>query len=315
MAVANTKIPMNDRKEHITICICTHKRPRQLKNLLEHIFKQETDGLFDISVSIVDNDIELSAKPVIDDFLKEDKGEIRYTHAPDKNLALLRNLSVDNSRGEYVAFIDDDEYPFDNWLLLLHKTMNEFQADGVLGPIVPEYQEPPPRWVEKGKLCERPRFKTGSYLDWQQTRTGNALLKRNLFINPDNLFDLKYKLGAEDDALFRKLIDKGYAFVWCDEAIVYEEVPADRLTLTYFMKRSRLIGFMSYYYYKDTRSSIKNIIEFFKSCVALVIYLILLPLFLAWGYHHFANLMIRIHYHKAIIMTFMGALKIEKRDI
>ena len=207
---------MTERSEHITVCICTYKRPELLKKLLDQILLQETQGLFTISVSVVDNDPATSARRVVEAFREKSGGEIVYAHAPDKNLAYLRNLSVANARGDYVAFIDDDESPVANWLSALHQTLHKFQADGVLGPVLPEYLAPPPRWIIRGKICERPRYETGHRLHWWQTRTGNALVKKTLFMDPANLFDLKYRLGAEDDAFFRKLIDKGHVFVWCD---------------------------------------------------------------------------------------------------
>ena len=306
---------MSVRKEHITVCVCTYKRPKQLKKLLDHVFAQKTDDLFSISVSLVDNDPERSAKTIVDCFPPNIRDEIFYTHCADSNLARLRNVSVEHSRGDYVAFIDDDEYPAGDWLLFLHETIRAFHADGALGPVVPEYLDTPPAWVVRGKLCERVRLKTGTRLQWTQTRTGNALLKRSLVLEPGNLFDLKYRLGAEDDSFFQKLMSQGYAFVWCDEAVVHEQIPADRLTLAYFSRRSRLIGHMTYRYYKDARSPFDDFMFSFKSVLAAGVYLGLMPLIRVLGYHHYAKIVIRYHFHKAVIMTRSGKLKIERRDI
>jgi succinoglycan biosynthesis protein ExoM len=302
-------------KEHITVCICTYKRPRLLKKLLENLAVQETENRFEISVSIVDNDADLSAKPVIDIFLKNNKMQLVYAHVPERNLALLRNISVINSKGDYVAFIDDDECPTKYWLLLLYKTLHQFRVSGALGPVLPSYQVEPPEWVKKGKFCERMRYETGRYLVPSQTRTGNALLKRQLFLNPENLFNLRFSLGGEDDTLFEKLIGKGHKFVWCDEAVVYEEIPATRLTVSYFMKRSRLIGFMTYYYFKDTKPLYKNIFVVLRSCAIFIIYIASLPIDLVRGYDHFVDRLVRLNHHKSIILTFLGLLRIEKRDI
>ena len=91
---------MTERSEHITVCICTYKRPELLKKLLDQILLQETQGLFTISVSVVDNDPATSARRVVEAFREKSGGEIVYAHAPDKNLAYLRNLSVANARGD-----------------------------------------------------------------------------------------------------------------------------------------------------------------------------------------------------------------------
>lgn len=315
MTEASGASPRNGCKDHITVCLCTYQRPELLRKLLERVFAQRTDGLFTISASVVDNDLELSGKAVIDDLLKNPDSDISYSPVPDKNLALLRNVSVDRSRGEYVAFIDDDEYPADDWLLRLYTTVGEFQADGALGPVVPEYLVPPPSWIVRGKICERARLPTGSRLHWGQTRTGNALLKRSLFLEPGNRFDLKYRLGAEDDGLFQKLMGQGHQFVWCDEAVVFEQVPASRLSLAYYSKRSRLIGYMTYAYYREDRSRFGNAQFFLKSCLAAGIYGALMPVSRVFGYHRYAKLVIKYQFHKAVVLTHLGRLRIERRDI
>jgi succinoglycan biosynthesis protein ExoM len=306
---------MSDRKEHITVCLCTYRRPAMLRKLLERVFAQETEGLFTLSVSVVDNDPARSGRAVVDDFLKRADGAISYSPVPERNLALLRNASVQHSRGDYVAFIDDDEYPDDRWLLLLYRTLHACRADGALGPVVPEFLDPPPAWIVRGKIGERVRLKTGARLDWHQTRMGNALLKRSLLLVPGDPFDPKFRLGAEDDSFFRKLMSQGHVFVWCDEAVVHEQLPAARLTLDYFSRRSRLIGYMTCDYGREERSRPGQLLLFLKSCLMAGISLPALPLFRIRGYHHYAKLVIRYHFHKAVVLTCLGALKIEERDL
>jgi succinoglycan biosynthesis protein ExoM len=300
---------------HVSVCLCTFKRPELLRKLLDHVFSQRTEGLFTVSASIVDNDPALSGKPIVDRFLASGTSEIVYTAVPDRNLALLRNVSVQHSRGDYVAFIDDDEYPVDDWLRRLLTTMRECGADGALGPVLPDYQTEPPDWIVRGKFCERPRLATGTRLSWEQTRTGNALLKRDLLQTPGNLFDLQYRLGAEDDTFFRKLIDRGHVFVWCDEAVVHEQIPAARLTLDYFSRRSRLIGYMTYAYTRGTRSRLGNLLVFGKACLAFGVYGAAMPFARVLGYHRYAKLRTRQEFQKAILRTHLGKLRIEEREI
>jgi glycosyltransferase involved in cell wall biosynthesis len=308
-------IPHEPRTEHISICLCTFKRPELLKGLLGHLSRQRAGGLFSLSASVVDNDPELSGKPVIDEFSAGGAFDITYTAAPDRNLALLRNISVQHSRGDYVAFIDDDEYPDDDWLLLLLKAVREYRVDGALGPVVPQFLSTPPEWIVRGKLCERIRLPTGTRLRPGQTRTGNALLRRSLFLDPGNLFDLKCRLGGEDDTLFQKLMGRGHEFVWCDEAIVHEQIPAERLTLDYFSRRSRLIGYMTYEYPRDSRSRLGDLLVFGKSCLAAGIFGVLMPFVRIAGYHRYAKLAIRYEFHKAVLLTHLGRLKIDRREI
>ena len=54
--------------KHISVCICTYRRPQLLKRLLQTLEEQETDGLFTFSIVVADNDGQRSAEPLVSDF-------------------------------------------------------------------------------------------------------------------------------------------------------------------------------------------------------------------------------------------------------
>ena len=53
---------------HISVCVCTYKRPEYLKRLLGKIRDQKSDHLFGFPIVVVDNDAEKSAETIIRDF-------------------------------------------------------------------------------------------------------------------------------------------------------------------------------------------------------------------------------------------------------
>jgi succinoglycan biosynthesis protein ExoM len=303
------------KKAHITVCICTYKRPLALQRLLESLSAQRTDDRFELSASIVDNDVAFSAEPIVEQFQSNNRMDIHYAHAPEHNLALLRNISVDNSKGDYVAFIDDDEYAVDNWLLLLLDTIRVEGVSGAFGPVMPAFATKPPRWIEKGRFCERARHRTGFRLQGQHTRTGNALIRRDILLDPANRFDLKFRLGAEDDSLFERLIKKGHEFAWCDEAVVFEEIPPQRLRARYFIKRARLIGYMSYAYSRDEKPPSRRGLALLSACAKTALYAAVSPFALLTGYHRFIRIVTRLSYNSAVIGTALGLLKIDRRGL
>ena len=89
---------------------------------------------------------------------------------PKQNIALARNKAVENAKGDFVAFIDDDEFPTDRWLLTLYKACDEYRVDGVLGPVMPHFDQEPPQWLIKGKFYERQTYPTGFVIDWRKGR-------------------------------------------------------------------------------------------------------------------------------------------------
>lgn len=105
--------------DHITVCICTFKRPHLLGNLLKMLQCQPSDGQFTISVSIVDNDANESARETVSAFSVVSTLPIAYACEPAQNIARARNKAVENAPGDFIGFIDDAEFPDDHWLVLL----------------------------------------------------------------------------------------------------------------------------------------------------------------------------------------------------
>ena len=258
---------MRHSTTHISVCVCTYRRPKLLAHLLRTLRDQRTDGLFTYSVVVVDNDVEHSARQVVND-AADGILSIVYRVEPTKNIAMARNKAVQSAGGNFVAFIDDDEFPVHDWLYQLFRTRAAYEADAVLGPVKPEFEAPPPGWVVKARLFERPSYPTGTILAWHNTRTGNVLLKRGLF--DEHLFRPEFR-HSEDQDFFKRIMERGHVAVWCDEATVFEIQRPERFTVTYFLKRALLRGNVS------LRLQSNKLLMVAKSALALAIYTLLLP--------------------------------------
>lgn len=229
---------MTSVRDHISVCICTYKRARLLSNLLEKLEQQLTNDLFTYSVVVVDNDVNESAKTIVESFKQKSSVSVNYFVEPEQNIALARNKAVGNAIGDFIALIDDDEYPEPNWLLNFYKTLIESVAGGVLGPVLPDYPVGVPKWIIKSKIWEMPLRRTGTFLDWQETRTASVLLKRDVFESTNTLFDPQFGLtGGEDDDFFKRMMDVGWHFVWCNEAVAFEIITAERWSRRYYLEK------------------------------------------------------------------------------
>lgn len=296
-------------RHHISVCICTYKRATLLARLLRELSVLKTDGLFRYSAVVVDNDAQESAREVVLRAKKEAFFDIKYYVEPERSISLARNMLVKHSTGDMIAFIDDDEFPDDNWLLLHFKALLGFGVDGVLGPVIAHLDNNPPRWLLKSGLLERKRFLTGSIIkDSRFTRTGNVLLWRKLIRADEVPFDPAYgKSGGGDAVFFRKKINKGKLFIWCDEACVYETVPVERQRLNYYIRRAFTRGMTSAwntpFFSKSTMISI----------IAVISYTLLLPFSLILGYHAFVRLLVKDCDHLAKLLSYAGINLISER--
>src|SRR6266852_2150668 len=105
----------------VTVCICTYRRPDPLRRLLVALGEQQTRGRFSYSIVVADNDRCESAREVVARFAAESPVAVTYCVEPEQNIALARNRALMDAGGDFVAFIDDDEFPADDWLSrLLH---------------------------------------------------------------------------------------------------------------------------------------------------------------------------------------------------
>ena len=290
---------MANAKKHISVCVCTYKRSQFLKRLLEELSSQDTSGLFTYSIVVADNDHLRSAETVVSDFATASTIPISYCVEPQQNIALARNKAIENADGDFVAFIDDDEFPAKCWLLTLFNACNEYGVDGVLGPVKRHFDEEPPGWVMKGKFYERPTYPTGLVIDWKKGRTGNVLLKKRIFAADAQPFKPEFRQG-EDQDFFRRMIDNGHVFIWCNEAVAYEVVPPIRWKRTFMLKRALLRGAM------EPKNPTFGVRDIAKSVVAVPAYTAALPLTLVLGHHRFMTLLVSLFDHLGKLLALLG---------
>ncbi|MDI6698981.1 MAG: glycosyltransferase family 2 protein [Candidatus Saccharicenans sp.] len=301
-------------KDLISICICTYKRLPMLKNLLIKVNNQQTNDLFDVQIIVIDNDLSGSAKELVKQISEENNIKIYYDIEPERSIPAARNHALMLASGNYIAIIDDDEFPSNDWLLQLYQAINKFDVDGALGPVLPYFEQKPPDWLIKGKFCQRPIYRTGTLLNWYQTRTGNVLLKRRVFDEHGLKFDIKWKTSGSDRAFFKEAIEHGYKFVFVAEAPVYETVPPERWNKTYFIKRAIVHGYNSYLNNIKGAPIRWQLFTLFKSIIAVGFYYVVFPISLIFGPVWYVKCLEKGAHHFSQIMARFGIELIKKRD-
>jgi succinoglycan biosynthesis protein ExoM len=288
-----------NRTQHIVVCICTYKRPQLLNRLLQELAGQHTNGVFTYSIVVADNDRLQSAKPVVDEFGATSSVPVTYCVEQRQNIALARNKAIENSDGDFVAFIDDDEFPAERWLLTLFEACNKFGVDGALGPVKRRFEEKPPKWLVEGNFYERATYPTGTLIDWSKGRTNNTLVKRRIIAQGSHPFRPEFRTG-EDQDFFRRMIQEGHKFVWCNEAEVYETVPRIRWKRTFMLRRSMLQGATSVLHPSFGAR------EIFNSIIAIPAYTAALPVAFVLGHHRFMTLLVKLFYHMGVVLASVG---------
>ena len=301
-------------KDHISVCICTYRRNQMLERLLRKVALQETDGLFDYSIVVVDNDAAGPAKETVLQLSAELGLDITYGIEPEQTIPAARNHALRLARGNYIGIIDDDEFPPQRWLITMYSAIHAFDVDGALGPVHPFFEQRPPEWLLKGRFCERPVHRTGTLLHWNQTRTGNVLLRKEVFDKHNIRFDLKCKTSGSDRVFFMEAMQVGCRFVAVEEAPVYEIVPPERQTKNYYLKRALLQGFNAHRNISNQIRGFSWVIITMKLIAAILACMLVLPFCAFIGSHVVMKYAEKVAYHLSWLLAMLGIDLAKKRN-
>ena len=301
-------------KDHISVCICTYRRNEMLARLLRTVAGQETAGLFDFSVVVVDNDAAGPARETVTLAGRELGLDITYGIEPVRTIPAARNHALRLARGNYIGIIDDDELAPPQWLVTMYKAIQTFDVDGALGPVHPFFEKRPPAWLVKSRFCERPVHRTGTLLDWEDTRTGNVLLKKSVFDEHRLCFDLKCETSGSDKEFFREAMDMGCRFIAVEEAPVFEIVPPERQTKGYYLRRAMVQASNERKFRAPHLHGLSRMAVPMKAAAALAIYTLMLPFCALIGSHAVMRYAEKIVYHLSWLMAMIGIDLARKRD-
>lgn len=289
----------------VSVCIPTFRRPEMLEICINSILKQNLiEETYEIIV--VDNDPQMSARLCVNQIRKK-SGNVRYITESQPNISIARNRAVEEASGELLAFIDDDEFPDRDWLTNLVFEIEKTNTDGVLGPVLPVFLGNPPNWITASGLYDRKRFKTGSKLvDSRYMRTGNVLFKKEILLSRNPAFDPELgTTGGEDVDFFNYALNRGHNFIWCDNAIVHEQIPEDRQNKKYQINRACFRGTVAAKYSHLISS------DSLKSIIALLVYLPMLPVLRIIGMPVYMKYLIKCYDHWAKLLARMGIILIK----
>ncbi len=109
----------------ISIVIPVYNVEKYLKRCIDSVIKQTYNN---IEIILVD-DGSTDSSGIICDNLKNKDTRIKVIHKKNGGLSDARNVGIDNSNGEYLSFIDSDDYVEENYISLLYNTLKMYKAD------------------------------------------------------------------------------------------------------------------------------------------------------------------------------------------
>lgn len=229
--------------------------------LLESIGRLE--GVADLDIILVENGDGEMLCPVVDSFASG-CAQFRIHHLAEPRLGIVfaRNAVLDfalKSGFDSLAFVDDDEVVTSDWMTELLAERQRGSYDIIGGPVrVFVRSSPLPFWervVWKGlssrfrqveqKCSDR---KAGGRDGDIVVSTNNCLLSLDFVRNRQLRFNESYNLtGGEDTRFFHDARALGAKTGWAPKAVVLEEMPRERLSPLYQLRRARNHAMVSFH--------------------------------------------------------------------
>jgi glucosyl-dolichyl phosphate glucuronosyltransferase len=131
----------------ISVIIPTRNRAELLQRALSSIESLKLPKC-SFEIIVVDNGSEDRTSDVCR-FYKNKILQLRYIYEPQIGLHKCRNLALEKAKGDIFCYIDDDSFVDKEWLRGVEDSFKDQSVVLAGGPCLPEYEKPPPNWINK----------------------------------------------------------------------------------------------------------------------------------------------------------------------
>ena len=221
----------------VSAIVVTYNRPLSCKKTISSLLSQ---SILPYEIIIVDD---ASSKP----FEFNHPLVKVFRNQFELGLSASRNIGVKVSRGDIVAFIDDDAIADRDWIKNIEYAFREYDADIVGGPVFPLFLSKPPEWFDIKQ------FGWSVGINKKDIIGCNFAVKRSVFERIgyfDENLGRKYGklLSGEESEFLQRARYANLRVLFMPEIKVHHIVHPHRLTLYYLMKRVWWQGITEYYY-------------------------------------------------------------------
>ena len=214
-------------KARISIIVPVYKVEKYLVRCIESIRRQTYSNL---EIILVDDGSPDLCPYICDEYAKKDK-RIVVIHKENGGLSDARNAGIEIAKGEYIGFIDSDDYIHQNMYESLLKTLIENQADIVVCDVEKVYDE-------RQMIRDEGKFGTQLYTGIQAVEN---IFDADLYLRSVVAWGKLYKKSLFDDVRY-------------PEGKINED---EFTTYRLFYKSNRVIYIdQKYYYYFQRQDSI-----------------------------------------------------------
>lgn len=261
-----------------TVAIPTYNGEHRLPELLERLRNQINTENLSWEIIVVDNNSNDNTSQVIQSYQKnwQCSYPLKYTFEAKQGAAYARKRAVTEAKGRLIGFLDDDNYPMNNWVSAAYTFGEKHPQAGAYGSqIHPEWEvEPPANFeriapflaiTERGDLpllyeAHKKLLPPSAGLvvrrqTWLDSVPNQPILTGRVVGN---------MLTSEDLEMLSYIQKAGWEIWYNPEMEIYHQIPSSRLTKEYLIPFVSGIGLSRYV------TRMVNIKPFYKPIATLV---------------------------------------------
>lgn len=219
----------------ISIAIATYNRSALLRRALESLSQMAPNPAFQTEVVVIDNGSTDDTRDVAASF-STSYFPVHWFFEEKAGLPFARNRAVEEARGDWIAFFDDDQLAAPNWLSRLYDTARAEKLLCVGGSrsLRIETIGPPPSLPVYSRMLlgEIALDHPHDYHNQHLPCTGNVLIARSVF-HKVGRFDESVLDGGEDTDFFNRMLEAGIRAKYIPDACVEHIIAPRRLEADY----------------------------------------------------------------------------------
>ena len=232
----------------VSVLLCTLNRAHYLDELLGRLVAQELPGNLKAEIVVVDNGSTDETRATVERSAERGGVPIRFVFEPTRGVHQARNRSIKEGRGEWLAFLDDDELPDSRWLAGLLDAADETGAQVLGGSVLLKLSEetlqglgPETRASLRERAASRFGDRVAPFRRGAMPGTDNLLMSR-VVLDEVGGFDESMTMGGADLDLMIRARNAGFESWYVPSAVVWHRIPADRLTAEFLRRDSYQSG-------------------------------------------------------------------------
>lgn len=228
----------------LSAIIPTHGRPQALSRCLETLARQHVET-HRLEVLVIDDGSEFDIAAIVDRIAGTTNHRLRSERQPPSGLNAARNRGARVAEGDILAYLDDDTLVSPQWARAILDAFERYPCAGLGGRTELLLAGPAPDWLAPRRyyLAEYDLGTEDRWLDGDPVPVGANCAVRRSELGRIGGFraDLDRAAGSlvsnGDTEFFRRLRSAGGRLRYEPQAHVLHCVPADRLTVGFFVRR------------------------------------------------------------------------------